>query len=84
MQAKREAILHQKCTIPEIFQICPKAGRGNETEPVHEVPCRYLKYKVSSGDHTPNPWRPRKNDQLVLLCLFVIPVQAGIQVGTHD
>jgi hypothetical protein len=48
-----------------------------------EVPCPYFKYKVASGDHTPNPWSPRKNDQLVLHCFFVIPAQAGIQVGTH-
>jgi hypothetical protein len=37
MQPKHEAILHQQCTVPEIFQICPKAGRGNETEPVQVV-----------------------------------------------
>jgi hypothetical protein len=37
LQAKREAILHQKCTVPETFQICPKAGEGNETELVQVV-----------------------------------------------
>jgi hypothetical protein len=37
LQAKREAILRQKCTVPKIFQICPKAGGGNETEPVQVV-----------------------------------------------
>jgi YgiT-type zinc finger domain-containing protein len=37
LQPKCEAILHQKCSVRETFQICPKAGRGNETEPVRVV-----------------------------------------------
>jgi hypothetical protein len=37
LQAKHEAVLQQKCTVPEILQICPKAEGEHETEPVQVV-----------------------------------------------